>query len=319
MATRNMTHQQFIAPMECLALDRIPTGPQWSYELKLDGYRMEAIGEADRVLLYSRNGKPFNQKYPAIAKALNWLPAGTILDGELTAIDEKGRPRFQLLQNSQSAAPHLVYFVFDILRSEGEDLTKLPLAERREHLKRIVRPNDQVQVSESFPSQVPLLRFIEEHELEGIVAKRMDGRYEPGRRSGSWVKKRLNTQQAFVVGGYTPSHLGIDALVIGFYRDRNLIFAGRIRAGFNPQSRRTVYDQLKHLETSKCPFSNLPEARSGRWGEGMTAEKMKECRWLKPEAVAEIAFTDWTDDEHLRHASFVALREDVDPHTVVRG
>jgi bifunctional non-homologous end joining protein LigD len=124
--------------------------------------------------------------------------------------------------------------------------------------------------------------------------------------------------QEFVIGGYTPSHLGLDALLVGFYQGKELRFAGSVRAGLIPQTRREVHDQIKGLETRQCPFTNLPDKRPGRWGQGITATKMKECRWLQPTAVAEIEFVEWTPDDRLRNASFVCLRHDKTARKVAR-
>jgi ATP-dependent DNA ligase len=133
-----------------------------------------------------------------------------------------------------------------------------------------------------------------------------------------WSKYRINLGQEFVVGGYVPSHLGIDSLVVGFYRDKDLIYAARVRAGLVPATRREVFEWIKHLKTAKCPFTNLPELTAGRWGQGLTAEKMKECVWLRPEAVARIDFLEWTGADHLRHTKFIGLRDDKDPLKVAR-
>jgi bifunctional non-homologous end joining protein LigD len=167
-------------------------------------------------------------------------------------------------------------------------------------------------------SAAHMLKFIQSSRLEGVVAKRAGGIYEPGQRSGSWSKHRINQGQEFVVGGYTRGSHGFDALVVGFYRGRDLLFAARVRAGFVPATRRAVFEKIKHLKTPKCPFVNLPELLQGRWGQGFTVEKMRECVWLKPQAVARIDFLEWTGAEHLRHTKFVALREDKDPRKVVR-
>ena len=142
--------------------------------------------------------------------------------------------------------------------------------------------------------------------------------YEPGRRSGLWVKRRINLSQEFVIGGYVPSHLGVDSIVIGFYQDKQLRYSARVRAGFVPLTRRQVFERIKPLQTAKCPFVNLPEKEAGRWGQGLTAEKMKECLWVKPQAVAEVEFLEWTGADHLRHTKFVGLRDDKDPRKVVR-
>ena len=121
-----------------------------------------------------------------------------------------------------------------------------------------------------------------------------------------------------MIGGYIPSHLGVDSIVIGFYKGKSLHYAARVRAGFVPTTRRQVFDAIKHLKAAKCPFVNLPEKEPGRWGEGFTAEKMKEAVWLKPQAVALIEFLQWTGADHLRHTKFVGLRDDKEPSGVIR-
>jgi ATP-dependent DNA ligase len=164
-----------------------------------------------------------------------------------------------------------------------------------------------------------IVEFARTHGLEGIVAKRADSVYLPGKRTGLWCKHRLQLSQEFVIGGYVPSHLGVDSIVVGFYRGKDLIFLGRIRAGFVPLTRREVFRELQPLEVERCPFANLPQKTAGRWGQGLTAEKMDECVWVKQKLVAEIAFLQWTTDANLlRHAAFVRLRADKDPRKVVR-
>jgi bifunctional non-homologous end joining protein LigD len=145
--------------------------------------------------------------------------------------------------------------------------------------------------------------------LEGLVAKRLDSSYEAGQRTGSWRKMRVNRGREFVIGGYTPSARNFDALVIGYYQDDQLTYVARTRNGFTPASRDQLFKKFRGLEIPECPFANLPEARSGRWGEGLTAEKMRECRWLSPVVVAEFGFVEWTPDNHLRHSHFVTIRE----------
>jgi bifunctional non-homologous end joining protein LigD len=146
--------------------------------------------------------------------------------------------------------------------------------------------------------------------LEGLVAQRRSSRYEPGRRSGAWRRMRVTRGQEFVIGGYTPSDRNFDALIFGYYDCGNLHYAARTRNGFTPSSRQELFKRLKALEIQECPFANLPEARSGRWGVGLTAAKMKKCRWLKPVLVGQFEFAEWTPDHHLRHSRFITLRGD---------
>src|SRR5262249_48522927 len=180
-------------------------------------------------------------------------------------------------------------------------------------LRQHVLPNlgEPIRHSPELNASLPdLVAAVRAQGLEGLVAKRLDSRYEPGQRSGAWRKMRINRGQEFVIGGYTPSPRNFDALIFGYYEGDRLIYAARTRNGFTPSSREKLYKRFRGLEIPECPFANLPEARSGRWGQGLTADKMKECRWLKPELVAQFEFVEWTPDGHLRHARFVGLRDD---------
>ncbi len=144
----------------------------------------------------------------------------------------------------------------------------------------------------------------------------MDCAYEPGRRSGARQKMRINQGQAFVIGGYTVGGKTFDALIFGYHEGDRLLYVARTRNGFTPALRDQLFKRFRGLEIAECPFANLPEARSGRWGEGLTADKMKQCRWLKPVLVGQVEFVEWTPDKHLRHSRFVSLREDRDARDV---
>jgi DNA ligase D-like protein (predicted ligase) len=310
---------EFIEPMECLAVAKLPEGLQWVYEIKLDGYRAEAISTVDGVQFYSRNGKSLARKFPYIVEALDELPPDTIVDGELVALDESGRPDFNRLQNYSGASQHIRYFIFDVIVQKGRDLSGLPLSERRKLLALLQFTNQRIVISEVFNvSAETMLAAVRQQGLEGVVAKRLDSIYEAGKRSGAWVKQRVNLGQEFVIGGYTPGPNGIDAIIVGYYSGRDLIYVARTRNGFVPASRRSVFQRLRPLTAEKCPFANLPETRKARWGEAMTAEKMKECVWVRPELVAQIDFLEWTEADHLRHSKFVALREDKDASQVAK-
>jgi len=155
--------------------------------------------------------------------------------------------------------------------------------------------------------------------FEGLVAKRRDSRYEPGQRSGTWQKMRINKGQEFVIAGYTLGGATFDALIFGYYDESKLLYVARTRNGFTPRLREDLLKRFRGLEIAECPFANLPEARGGRWGQGLTAAKMEECTWIKPVLVGQFEFTEWTPDNHLRHSRFVALREDKHPMEVRRG
>jgi len=305
--------------MECLAVSKLPDGPQWVYEIKLDGYRAEAIRTVEGVAFYSRNGKSLNRKFPYIVEALSDLPADTVVDGELVALDDSGRPEFNRLQNYSGAAEHIRYFVFDVIVLKARDLTRLQFLERRKLLASLPFTNQRIAISKYLSvSAETMLAAVKAQGLEGVVAKRLDSLYESGKRTGAWVKFRVNAGQEFVIGGYTPGPNGIDAIIVGYYRGHDLIYVARTRNGFVPASRRSVFQRLRDLRIEDCPFANLPETRKARWGEAMTAEKMKECVWVRPALVAQIEFLEWTDADHLRHSKFVGLREDKDPRQVVK-
>lgn len=306
--------------MECLHTERLPEGPEWIYEVKLDGYRAQVLTSRKENQLLSRNGKNLGVRFPELLVAVGKaLPPDSVMDGELVALDANGRPNFSLIQNSASSGATFVFFAFDLLALTGRDLTAEPLSERRRLLKASLRTSDTVQLSESFQiSAARMLAIVREHGLEGVVAKRLDSCYEQGLRSGAWTKLRLSLGQEFVIGGYTPGTHGFDAVIIGFYRGKDLYFCAKVRAGFVPASRRQLFSRLAPLESAACPFVNLPEKREGRWGQGLTAAKMTECVWLRPETVAQFSFLEWTPADHLRHVSFLAVREDKEPYMVVK-
>jgi DNA ligase D-like protein (predicted ligase) len=283
----------------------------------LDGYRLEAVKNDAETTLYSRRRNILNKKFQYIADALKKLPGGTILDGELVAMDFDGRSDFNQLQNFRSAELSIRYYAFDLLMHKGKLLTQEPLEKRRAILAKILPRNDHVDLSVVDTSAKQMLKFVKEHGLEGVIAKRADSVYEPGARSGLWSKYRITLGQEFVIGGYTPGN-PFDALIVGFYKGNDLMFAARVRAGFVPATRREVFAQIKHLKSAKCPFANLPEQSEGRWGQGLTAEKMKGCIWINPKAVVRIDFAEWTGADKLRHTKFAGMRDDKDPRKVVR-
>lgn len=314
------TNAEFIQPMLLLRTQRLPEGPNWAYELKLDGYRALAIKSRDAAHLRSRNNKSFDGKYPAIVQALTRLQNETVIDGEVVALDESGRPSFSSLQNSPSTAL-LCYYVFDVIILAGSNVMSEPLSARRELLRRQVVPRltDPIRETPQFEASLPdLIHAVREQGLEGIVAKRLDSAYEPGQRSGAWRKMRVNRSEEFVIGGYTVGGRHFDALIFGYWEGDRLMYAARTRSGFTPAVRDQLQQRFRGLETPECPFANLPEARAGRWGEGLTAVKMKNCRWLRPVLVGQFEFVEWTQDKHLRHSRFVALQDPKDAGTIKR-
>lgn len=271
----------FIEPMLLVRTGKLPAGPDWQYEVKLDGYRAIAFKSGGTVHLRSRNDNDFAGRYPAIVTALSAMPDETVIDGELVALDESGRPSFNALQNFAAGTP-LLYYVFDLLILRGRDVMAQPLERRRELLraKVLARLGEPIRESPELDATLPdLIRSVKAQHLEGLVAKRRDSRYEPGQRSGAWQKMRINQGQEFVIGGYTPSPKNFDALIFGYYDGPKLMYVARTRNGFTPASREQLFGRFRGLETAHCPFVNLPEGGAGRWGQGLTAAKMKECRW----------------------------------------
>ena len=317
----DVTRAAFIEPMLLLRKDALPNGTAWLYELKFDGFRAIAFKSDGRINLRSRNNNDFNPKYPAIVKALSALPDETVIDGEIVALDESGRPSFNALQNHGSSQTPLLYYVFDLMVLAGKNVMGEPLSRRRELLEGQVLPKlrEPVRYSPVLEASLPdLIESVKAQGLEGLVAKRVDSRYDPGQRSGVWQKMRVNQGQEFVIGGYTPSPKNFDALIFGYYEGGKLMYAARTRNGFTSALREQLFKKFRGFETPDCPFVNLPEKHPGRWGQGLTAAKMAECRWLKPKLVGQFEFVEWTPDDHLRHSRFVGLRTDKHPRDVVR-
>jgi ATP-dependent DNA ligase len=193
MATRLTTLPQreadFIEPMDCAPVARLPDGSRWVFEIKLDGYRAVAVKSGNEINLYSRRRKSFNSQYPYLVEALADLPEGTVVDGEVVSLDDAGRPNFNLLQNFRSEASHIRYFIFDLLICNDRDLTKLPLVERRKLMKSVLklRPG-RLRLAEQFEASAnDMLAAVRQQQLEGVIGKRKDSLYEPGKRPGSWV------------------------------------------------------------------------------------------------------------------------------------
>src|SRR6266436_3940341 len=316
--TTSVENLRFIEPMYARLVHELPAGNEWLYEVKFDGYRCLAGKDASGVTLWSRRGNLFTKQFPQIAQACEQLPPNTLVDGEIVALDESGKVSFNLLQHHRSKAQALVFYAFDVLIYRGRSVLDVPLYFRRQVLHRIFEDSNAAPIglSESIEAgPTDLMRVVKEFDFEGIVAKRRDSLYESGKRTGVWVKYKVNKSQEFVIGGYTPGH-PFDALIVGYYEGDKLYYAAKVRNGFVPRVRQEVYQRFKGLETDTCPFRNLPEKKRTQWA--LTKEEMKNCKWLRPELVAQIEFTEWTPDNHLRHSKFVGLRDDKDPREVVR-
>lgn len=306
--------------MVATSVPELPAGDDWLYEVKLDGYRALVLKRGESVQIRSRNNKDLTAVYPGVATAASRLRVeDAALDGEIVAVDPTGKPSFQALQNRSSYPHHkIVFYAFDLLHVSGKDLTPLPLEERRRRLEEVVR-NSGVPLSPFLPgSASEVIDAVRRLGLEGVIAKRRGSRYLAGARGGAWVKLKLDRQQEFVIGGYRPGVHGIDALLVGYYDAGQLKFAAKVRGGFTPHLRRDVFAKLKPLHTTRCPFADLPNARTSHWGGGVTPEQMAEMQWVRPKLVAQVRFVEWTVDGHLRHSAFLGFREDKPARDVTR-
>ena len=317
---RRQVAPRFIQPMQCKAVTELPKTGDWTFEIKFDGYRSLAVQNNGRVKLFSRNENVLNERFPEIVAGLQALRGEFAIDGELVALDDSGRPSFQLLQNNQTQAAPVYFYAFDLLNRDGEELLGAPIESRREVLREIMPEGaDPLRLSPLLDAPASeVLVAVQKLGLEGVVGKRAGSLYEPGERSGAWIKLRTDHAQEFVIGGYVPGNRTFDSLLVGLYEKKKLLYVAKVKNGFVQRVREEIFPQLKKRLTVKCPFKNLPEKKSSRWGQALTAEKMKECRWVKPELVCEVAFVEWTDGWHLRHCKFAGMRDDKAPIDVVR-
>jgi len=316
----------FVEPMKARLSAKMPENGKWIFELKLDGIRAVAVKEGKAVRLYSRLPRELTNDYPEIVDALKRLPAKTaVLDGEIAALDPKGFTSFQLLQNRRRASGpvNILYYVFDLLHLNGCDLKRIPLIQRRALLEALMKKTSvPLRVTaglERSPSQI--WQEVSRLGLEGVIAKQTDSLYEPGRRSGAWIKVKTQAEQEFVIGGCTPpqgtrKHFG--SILVGYYRGRDLLFASRVGSGFDQGTLESLHAQFLRIRAVQCPFSNLPSKHADRFGQGVTAAEMARCLWLRPKLVCQVRFQEWTADGSLRQPVFLGLRKDKAPAEVVR-
>ena len=315
---------RFIEPMKPKLVEHAPTAGDWVYELKFDGIRALAIKNGRTIQLISRNEKKLNDRFPEIAQAAADFDADEcVVDGEVVAMDDKGRSSFQLLQRAElddKDAP-LAFYVFDLLQLNGHSLINVPLTLRKDALMRMIPPSgDVIRFSATLGTDAKtLLPEIERRGLEGLIGKQRDSVYEPGRRSGIWIKLKCVTEQEFVIGGFTPpagarKHFG--ALLVGYYDKGRLRFAGKVGTGFDAKLLSSLHKTMRAEERTTCPFTDLPSKQNGEWVQGITPGEMRKFTWVNPKLVCQIKFAEWTRDLKLRQPVFVGLREDKDPREV---
>jgi bifunctional non-homologous end joining protein LigD len=302
-----------LQPMLATLVDKPFDDPGWIYEVKWDGYRAVAYVQGAKTVLRSRNNKAFEEKYYPIRDALNGWPVRAVLDGEIVVTDEKGRSRFNSLQNWRSEADGpLHYYAFDLLWLEGYSLLGVPLTERKRLLKAILPGSDNIHYSEGFATKgTDFFRAAEENGLEGIIAKEADSLYHPGVRSDQWLKVKTVTRQEVVIGGYTHNEGSpklFSALLVGVYDKGKLVYTGKIGTGFDEAGQREMMKQFKPLITKTLPFTHEPDVnKPSRF---RPDPPHADAVWLKPKLVCEVAFREMTDDGVMRHPSFMGMRAD---------
>jgi len=261
-----------------------------------------------------------------VVEALRQVPCtNAVIDGEIVALDDEGRSRFQLLQNRGARRPPIVFYAFDLLHHDGRRLVAAPIEERQVALEVLLgrkTATGAVRVSPVFELKPEaLLAAVRKQGLEGIIAKAKGSRYEPDRRSGTWLKIKVHGEQEFVIGGFTsPRHSRpyFGAVLVGTYDGDELRYAGKVGAGFDHATLASLHREFLRRKRARSPFADLPQTKRPRFGTGMTAVEMKRVTWLKPDLVAQVRFTEWTHDGALRHPVFLGLREDKAAREVVR-
>jgi bifunctional non-homologous end joining protein LigD len=285
----------------------VPSGDGWLFEVKWDGYRALAYLRGGEATLVSRNGNDLTERFRTIVNAIprTVKTPDAVLDGEVCALDEEGRPSFSAMQQGKPGTP-IVYEVFDVLEVEGEPLVGLPLHERRTRLAKLLdRRNRTVRMSETFEDGDALYEAARAQGLEGIVAKRADSSYRQGRRTRDWLKIKTHGRQEFVIAGYTKGQGRrsgrFGSLVLGVWRGRELVYVGNVGTGFTDKVIDELLAKLRPLEQKESPFAVVPT---------MPKVRKADVVWVRPELVCEVEFAEWTHDGRLRAPSFQGLRED---------
>ncbi|HWN65072.1 MAG TPA: non-homologous end-joining DNA ligase [Candidatus Binatus sp.] len=317
---------RFIEPMKARLAEDPPSVGDWIYELKFDGIRLIAVKIDKKVSLLSRNKNELTGRFPEIVEAVKNLPVHEcVIDGEVVALDEKGRSSFQLLQarEMEGRESPVYFYAFDLLQLDGKSLTSLPLEARKSILEQLCADaREPIRYSGNIGGDAKaLLDEVKRRGLEGIIGKQRNSIYEQGRRSGAWIKLKCVSEQEFVIGGYTPpqgSRKYFGAILVGYYRDKKLFFAGKVGTGFTAKSLSMLHETFEAEERDDCPFVDLPSKQNGKWVLGITPLMMRKMHWVNPIFVAQIKFSEWTRDGKLRQPVFLGLREDKNPRAVTQ-
>jgi bifunctional non-homologous end joining protein LigD len=298
---------RWVDPMLATLTHEYFSDPGWIFEPKLDGVRCLGFKDGDDVRLMSRNKLDLSDVYAGVTRALGRQARDFVIDGEIAAVTN-GRTSFGLLQQARRMKVPIQYFVFDIVSIDGEDATKHEVLERKALLKKALSWRKPLRfVDHVVEDGEAYLEAACEQGLEGVIAKRIASRYVPG-RSKEWLKFKCSNEQEFVIGGYTDpqrTRIGFGALLIGYYDNGELRYAGKVGTGFNASLLRSLLNEMNPLQRDDSPFAGKPPARS-------------KVHWLEPRLVAQVAFSEWTTDGRLRHPRFVGLRRDKEPSEVRR-
>jgi bifunctional non-homologous end joining protein LigD len=302
-------------PMLATLAQDVPRGAGWVFEVKWDGYRAIAGVAGSEAILTSRNGNDLTARFQNVAKEIAKAvkTPDCVVDGEVCALDESGRSSFSAMQQGKAGTP-IVYYVFDVLEVEGEPLIDLPLVERRKRLEELLdKRNKTVRLSETFDDGEALLQAAKQQQLEGIIAKRLDSRYLPGKRTRDWLKIKTHHEQEFVVAGFTKGTgrraSSFGSLVLGYYVGEELVYAGNVGTGFDSKEIEKLLDKLRPLKRADSPFREVPK---------MPKVRKSDVIWVEPRLVVQVEFAEWTHDGRLRAPSYKGLREDKSSEDVRR-
>jgi len=294
-------------PMLATLADDLPAGPEWTFEIKWDGYRALGYVRNGDVRLVSRNGNDLTQRFPQVARALASAVRSPecVVDGEVCALDEQGRSSFSAMQQGRGGTP-IVYAVFDLLELDGEPIVSLPIEERRKRLAQLLDVRERtVQVSAVFDDGPALLETAKEQKLEGVMAKKLGSRYAEGRRTRDWLKIKTHGEQEFVIVGYTKGEgrraSSFGSLVLAVNESGTLRWVGNVGTGFTEGTIAELLAALEPLRVETSPLAVVPK---------MPKVRKTDVVWVRPVLVAEVKFAEWTHDEHLRAPVYLGLRDD---------
>jgi len=304
-----MAMQPDLRPMLATLTDKPFDDPAWVFETKWDGFRAVAVARPGHAALYSRNGNDISRKYPAICAALARIKHEAVLDGELVALDEQGRSRFQLLQNAEREPARLLYCVFDLLYLGGKDLRGETLLERKALLRKILPKSRYLLYSKHVVGKgVQAFDRAKRAQEEGVIAKLASGQYHSGTRTREWLKVKASQEQEVVIVGFTAprrSRQYFGALVLAVREGKGWKYAGRAGTGFNAETLRSLYEMMRPLVTKTKPIAEkVPDEAN--------------TTWIKPKLVAQVKFTEWTKAGEMRHPVFLGLRTDKPATQVIR-